>query len=164
MSDTAYLQSLFDRVVEHLYKQGRQAMSAAAGGCAYRGDNGLKCAVGCLIADEHYDPRMEGGSPTRRDEYRILDAEVSVTSDFVNTALLKSGVKLDDAVVRLLEQLQVAHDWARCWGKAGPTESLAKRLHRIAETFSLTFSLPATATTTNPADVSTGETLVPNDA
>lgn len=28
--------------------------------CVYRGDNGQKCAVGCLIPDEIYDTNMEG--------------------------------------------------------------------------------------------------------
>lgn len=28
--------------------------------CAYRGDNGRKCAVGCLIPDSEYDPYIEG--------------------------------------------------------------------------------------------------------
>lgn len=30
--------------------------------CAYRGVGGLKCAVGCLIPDERYDPTLEGFS------------------------------------------------------------------------------------------------------
>lgn len=28
--------------------------------CKYRGENGTKCAVGCLIPDDLYDPSMEG--------------------------------------------------------------------------------------------------------
>lgn len=30
--------------------------------CAYRGVGGLKCAIGCLIPDERYDPTLEGFS------------------------------------------------------------------------------------------------------
>lgn len=52
------MQEEFDAVVAHLYKQGKKAMSGK--GCAYRGENGTMCAVGCRIPDEMYDPKMEG--------------------------------------------------------------------------------------------------------
>lgn len=31
--------------------------------CAYRGDNGLKCAIGHCIPDERYKPELEGDTP-----------------------------------------------------------------------------------------------------
>lgn len=51
-------QETFDRVAEHLLKQ--DAKSLRHGACAYRGDAGLKCAVGCLISDEDYEYGIEG--------------------------------------------------------------------------------------------------------
>lgn len=48
-------QEVFTKVATHLLKQGRRALFAEKNGfrsCAYRGDNGTKCAVGCLIKDE----------------------------------------------------------------------------------------------------------------
>jgi hypothetical protein len=51
-------QEIFDTVVRHLKKQGRRAVDR--GQCVYRHPEGLKCAVGCLISDAEYYPRMEG--------------------------------------------------------------------------------------------------------
>ena len=63
------------------------------GNCRYRGDNGTKCFVGHLIADEHYTEDLEG--------YNIGDAGV-------RHALLCSGVNLD--AVDILAVGQAIHD------------------------------------------------------
>lgn len=57
-------QQVFDHVVAHLRKQGKRSMlpKASEDTCAYRGSDGLKCAAGCLIADDEYNPRLEGYS------------------------------------------------------------------------------------------------------
>lgn len=52
-------QEVFDQVVTHLLNQGERSVDAD-GSCAYRGIDGLKCAVGCLISDEDYNDSMEG--------------------------------------------------------------------------------------------------------
>lgn len=53
-------QEVFAKVVTHLRKQ--NAVSAKQNGmCVYRGPNGMKCAVGCLIPDDVYKPEMECG-------------------------------------------------------------------------------------------------------
>lgn len=59
-------QELFDKVANHLLTQGIPSMRDLPDEsghirqrCAYRGDNGTKCAVGCLIPDDQYDPNME---------------------------------------------------------------------------------------------------------
>ena len=55
-------QEIFDKVVNHLRAQGAKSeMDHPTEGpiCAYRGDGGLMCAVGCLIPDLDYDPGME---------------------------------------------------------------------------------------------------------
>lgn len=60
-------QEHFDKIVRHLLTQKRRAVAepyAEYYTCRYRefredGAN-LKCAIGCLIPDEDYDPRMEG--------------------------------------------------------------------------------------------------------
>lgn len=52
-------QEIFDKVATHLLSQGKR--SALGGvGCAYRGDGGLQCAIGCLIPDELYRYELEG--------------------------------------------------------------------------------------------------------
>lgn len=53
-------QQTFDRIVAHLRQQKRQSVNDHS--CLYRGPNGTSCAVGCLIPDDLYDPKMEGNS------------------------------------------------------------------------------------------------------
>lgn len=55
-------QEIFDTVARHLFEQGTQAYNDNIEQCRYRGPGGTKCAVGCLIPDEAYDPEMEGWS------------------------------------------------------------------------------------------------------
>lgn len=62
-------QEVFDKVANHLINQSAKSINVSeyalsGNGCAYRGNNGMKCAVGCLIPDERYSPKMEGKSPS----------------------------------------------------------------------------------------------------
>lgn len=52
-------QQIYDTVKAHLLQQRCVSINPTIG-CAYRGDNGTKCAVGALIPDSMYDPAMEG--------------------------------------------------------------------------------------------------------
>ena len=51
-------QTIFNKVVRHLRQQGQK--SSDQNGCLYRGPNGTKCAIGCLIPDKKYNSNMEG--------------------------------------------------------------------------------------------------------
>lgn len=65
-------QELFDTMRNHLLKQ--QDVSILCNDddtCAYLSQNGLKCAVGCLIKPEFYDKELEGNGVV---EYSVLDA------------------------------------------------------------------------------------------
>jgi len=88
-------QEVFNRVVVHLLKQGKQAIlpdsTAPVLMCAYRGKDGLKCAVGCLIPDEEYMPSFEGCSLER---VRSL----SRTLQSMNGKLLKHLQYVHDSV------------------------------------------------------------------
>lgn len=55
-------QEIFDTVVVHLLEQGEKSISSKLGysSCRYRGPNGLRCAVGCVIPDDIWEPAMEG--------------------------------------------------------------------------------------------------------
>jgi len=59
--DSASEQEVFDQVAKHLLTQNKSSR-AADGYCAYRGEDNLRCAAGCLISDDEYDPKMEGAS------------------------------------------------------------------------------------------------------
>jgi hypothetical protein len=50
---------IFEKVRDHLLHQGKQSV-VHDGECRYRGPKRTKCAVGCLIPDTNYDPKMEG--------------------------------------------------------------------------------------------------------
>lgn len=101
-------QELFNTVVRHLHKQGRPAMAfypiavltnepTNQFGCAYRGDNGNMCAVGCLIKDEFYRKELEGESLSHNEDVQAMVAQ-------------SIGDELSEANIDLLGDLQVAHD------------------------------------------------------
>jgi len=106
-------QQVFDKVVRHLLKQGvvsrRDGSSIAP--CAYRGDGGTMCAVGCLIPDEAYDPSLEGAGANNP---RVLAALAGVVDSE------------DSASTRLLLSLQTIHDCIRPADWRRELKSLAK--------------------------------------
>jgi hypothetical protein len=51
-------------IVTHLKTQLAQGLNAG-GACCYRGEDGLKCAVGALIPDDQYTPQMDGSYSLR---------------------------------------------------------------------------------------------------
>ncbi len=48
-----------ERVRDHLTQQMDRSESERAAGCAYRGEEGRMCAVGCLIKDDFYTSDLE---------------------------------------------------------------------------------------------------------
>lgn len=61
---TATQQQVFDQVAAHLLHQNAKSIKdGKANNCVYRGDNGLKCAAGCLISDDEYKPEMDKAAP-----------------------------------------------------------------------------------------------------
>ncbi len=92
---------IFEKVKNHLLTQGvrsfREDPHSLGQRCAYRGDNGLMCAVGCLIKDEHYN-----------DEFEFQNT----VAENVREALAKSGISLDNkSTYELMWVLQGIHDW-----------------------------------------------------
>ena len=83
-------QEVFDYVSHHLLTQNQQSITASK--CAYRGDDGLKCAVGCIIADDEYNPIFD-------------DSRESAI-----TRLVKDGKIKVDKHLELLQKLQGVHD------------------------------------------------------
>lgn len=51
-------QQVFDQVAKHLLMQSRK--SVQDGAYKYHSSDGTKCAAGCLVSDDEYDPEMEG--------------------------------------------------------------------------------------------------------
>lgn len=98
------IQEIFDKVATHLLTQmkistGRISHDLPVA-CKYRGDNGLMCAVGCLIPDELYDPVIEG---------------LNSFALFGSVPKLKHAILSDDAhsailQLNLIRDLQEIHD------------------------------------------------------
>lgn len=88
-------QEVFDTVACHLLTQGRRSTSRR-GLCRYRGEDGLRCAIGCLIPDELYDSSIEG-----------LGVRLAVGSTSLYTILEEVGVVEH---LNLLSALQAVHD------------------------------------------------------
>ena len=72
-------QTVFNRVAAHLLAQGRPSLSAIRRGvCAYRGEDGLRCAVGCLIDDAHYIEALEGYAVQLGDVLRAVKSSLGL--------------------------------------------------------------------------------------
>lgn len=116
-------QEAFNRIVTHLRKQGqasRRVISCLGESCAYRGEHGMRCAVGVLLTDEFYRASMEG--------LQVLSDEVS--------AVIKKA--LPDVDLMLLDRMQAIHDnydphrWEMGW-------------EIVAQDFKLTMPQPMSA-------------------
>lgn len=106
----ATAQEVFDQVKNHLLQQNERAstnLSGQATGCKYRIGN-LKCAAGCLIADNEYNPDFE-----KKDWTTLADA-----------GLVPSKHKM------LIGNLQTIHD---CYNVEDWKEELQKiaKLHNL---------------------------------
>lgn len=84
-------QGVFDQVYTYLARPGGTQSISDEGECLYRSKDGNRCAIGCLIPDSDYSPRMEG----------FCAADLS--ADFLPKVF--SGVG-----VRLLQRMQYCHD------------------------------------------------------
>ena len=117
-------QEIFDTVATHLFTQGERGGTTVVDSwntsgtrfrCRYRGDKGLKCAVGALIPDELYDPKMDQGG-------------------FRASALVRNGFNVPEFFTphaTLLDSLQTIHDSEDSW------LSGEIRLKKVAEYFEL---------------------------
>ena len=97
------MQEAFNKSVLGVVAQGHPSIEN--GFCLYRGPNGCKCALGHLIADEHYHPGLVSTpeiTPTLRQALEASGMDVGgidAEADMLNQ-------------VNLLTSLQIAHDCA----------------------------------------------------
>lgn len=102
---TATEQEIFNQVATHLLTQMEVSQDKNSMSCLYRGPNGLKCAAGCLIADDEYLPEMEG------------EAWASMSYDGIVPEEHKS----------LIDNLQIIHDCERIGRWLWALTSLAEK-------------------------------------
>lgn len=86
-------QQIFDQVAKHLLKQMRKSYLPGSNDCAYRGEQGAMCAVGCLLTE--YDPDIE-----RKVVHAIFEQYPEIAE--------AAGISTDHKA--LLSQLQTVHD------------------------------------------------------
>lgn len=54
--DSRSVQEIFNEIATHLLKQNaKSALNDEWGTCAYRGEDNMRCAAGCIIPDNKYD-------------------------------------------------------------------------------------------------------------
>ena len=93
---TMSLNEIFYKVEKHLLKQNEQAKVRNM--CKYRTDSGLSCAVGCLIPDEIYSSKIEGGD--------ITDLPANILTSLIGLQYTEGWSEK----LHLLEKLQAIHD------------------------------------------------------
>lgn len=113
-------QEVFDTVTKHLLKQNSVSLSEDGSGCAYRGLDGLKCAVGCLITDEEYRSDMEN------------QAVATVLNFASRNGITSLSNRLDEHII-ILNRLQIIHDRT-------PIHQWPDRLEGVAKDYN--FSMP----------------------
>ena len=124
------LQEIFDTVSTHLLTQNRKSITEINGKpevCAYRGNNGASCAIGCLIPDAAYHPDLEGQS--------ISDADVWVAAHPVIGSSFLGSRHAGNAKFKLLRELQMMHD-------GNHVEEWPVILQELANDHGLTFTPP----------------------
>ena len=115
--ESATSQEVFDQVCKHMLDQGKKSVrnihraavdfgEQDGGSCAYRGKQGLKCAAGCLIADDEYSEKME------------LNGWHELVADGL----------VPEAHKELIRELQKIHDFELAHNWALELEGLAERL------------------------------------
>jgi hypothetical protein len=86
---------IFDEVKNHLLKQRANSAGLGLGGCRYR-SGGLKCAIGCLISDVHYDEKMEGFNLHNRVPRKAVADSLGINDDDLPIDMLLDLQKLHD--------------------------------------------------------------------
>jgi hypothetical protein len=96
---TSLKQKIFNRVSQHLLKQ-KIAAKSEFGACAYRGEEGLVCAIGCLISDKYYKRSFEGRNAAFAPVAKAVEKSLGV----------EGQIAKDRDMLSFLVNLQSIHD------------------------------------------------------
>lgn len=129
------MQQMFDVMVSHMKAQGHKAVSN--GRCAYRGDDGSKCAVGALIKDEYYSEGIEGLGVGRLALRQGGSWPLGkALSQSLGMDILSRG---HERTLAMLSDMQDVHDTAANWDAGGLSVIAILRLKEVAKFYGLTF-------------------------
>ena len=122
MNEMNEAQELFETISRHLFAQGERSTKKIGlyDRCVYRGNNGLKCAVGAIIPDDQYDPDFDTKNMT-----------VSRITCDLPSAELRG---LFQRNINLLSYLQSVHDNAANWETS---ENMMNALIEVGDDFEL---------------------------
>ena len=115
--------SVFNRVKNHLLTQNRKSVYVTSDGtevCCYRSPDGLMCAIGCLINEEHYTRNLEGYNILH---YPVVQA-LRASGIYFGPPYLTNYAASSRSIARLLQQLQSIHD-------SKPVETWPEALERL---------------------------------
>lgn len=100
-------QEIFNIVAKHLLTQNEKSVDEHQNGmCMYRSKDGLKCAIGCLIDDNHYNSYIESVSIMS-----LTVSESNINANSLKRALVNSNIAINDyATLCLMSDLQSIHD------------------------------------------------------
>lgn len=103
--DIPYIAEQVQRMYDGLKAQGFK-QSLGETGCSYRGADGLKCAIGHVIADEDYNPEMEKKGIA---SYAIF-CKTPFKKFFDLESDFRKALDEEDTVATFLYKLQSVHD------------------------------------------------------
>ena len=117
-------QDMFNTMVRHLIKQRVRSMLPGDNGCAYRGADGTKCAVGALIADEYYHFGLETNTVYNPCVLEALQLSIKRETTDDEERLLKAMQDIHDSSRFSLEdKINKMHDLAAIYGLNMPDYS-----------------------------------------
>lgn len=140
-------QEVFDLILEGVRKQGGLSVNGTM--CAYRSNEGKRCAIGLLIPDDRYVPDMEGSTySTMWGSYYHKEGN-TCDEEFVNARNYRIIRSLfgDGISDEFLCKMQKAHDHAAS-GKNGERDQSMKWFEMSMETYARQFSLTYTPPST----------------
>jgi hypothetical protein len=129
-------QEFFEKTARHLFTQGRRSMlsdaqkiklgrtsSSDEGLCAYKSEDGCKCAAGIHIPDDKYQFNWEG-----------CDIHSLVIGEEANIF----GYVISEDALAVLQTLQTVHDYSLNWSS---THTMREKLQNVADRYELDSSV-----------------------
>lgn len=105
-------QQLFDRAVAGLANQGfQQSLDETQDTCAYRGSEGMRCAMGHVLPDDKYRPEFEGkNAKDLMISHTVGDEPELTVYDLLQVPVSEARQVDEHEIINFLYELQNCHD------------------------------------------------------
>lgn len=120
------MQSVFEKITNHLFSMKRQSMTDKLDDCLYLSKDGNKCAVGCIFTHKKYA--------------KIFDDQIEHSTDIktlyvIYPQFFKNVKQID---IDFLNDMQKIHDSVELWGKSGiRKKDTIPELKKVAKKYKL---------------------------